>query len=357
MYIVANPTKFTDDKSKILLILSYMREGTASMFAQRYYYDRELRIWKAGEARLVWGTFANFLTELAKAFQDEGTEQKARQKLFTMRMGKRTADDFVADFQITAAESGFDMESTVDYFRRAIHPEILKQIYRLLDMPVTVADWIKYTQRFDNQWRELQSIKSSIPAVQRTNPFRYNSSNAPSSMNNSVVPMAIDSVRTPLTDAERARLRSEGGCFYCRQKGHMANQCPARDPSRIPQGAARYVQLSDRKMGNNSGQARPQLAGGGRSDGRAFSARAQSSSEEAAQGPSRSVATTNPFRARLTARQTHSSGEDAAVRSQEPEVSGEEIERFIGKLRWDEQEALLQALSRESGRKESDANF
>ena len=43
MYIVANPTKFADDKSKILFILSYMREGTASMFAQQYYYDRELR--------------------------------------------------------------------------------------------------------------------------------------------------------------------------------------------------------------------------------------------------------------------------------------------------------------------------
>ena len=77
-------------------------------------------------------------------------EQKARQKLFTMRMGKRTADDFVADFQITTAESGFDIESTVNYFRQAIHLEILKQIYRLPDMPVTIADWIKYTQQFDN---------------------------------------------------------------------------------------------------------------------------------------------------------------------------------------------------------------
>ena len=82
-----------------------------------------------------------------------------------MRMGKKTADDFIADFLITAAESGFDMESTVDYFCRAIHPEILKQIYRLPDLPTSMDDWVKYTQRFDNQWRELQSIKSSIPAV------------------------------------------------------------------------------------------------------------------------------------------------------------------------------------------------
>ena len=31
-----------------------------------------------------------------------------------------------------------------------------------------------------------------------------------------------------LTDAERARLRSLGACFKCRQTGHLANQCPSR---------------------------------------------------------------------------------------------------------------------------------
>ena len=204
MYITANPTKYDTDQAKILLVLSYMREGTVSMFAQRYYFDRELRDWKPTETKLTWGTFKAFLTELAKVFKDEETEQKVRQKLFTMRMGKRTADDFIVDFLITVAESGFNLESTVNYFRQAIHPEILKQVYRLLDMPTTMDDWVKYTQCFDNQWRELQSIKSSILAVttQQNNPFCYNSSNTPSSMNNSVVPMAVDAVCTPLTNDE-----------------------------------------------------------------------------------------------------------------------------------------------------------
>ena len=71
----------------------------------------------------------------------------------------------------------------------------------------------------------------------------------------------------------------------------------------------------------------------------------------------RGMVTTNPFRDRIAACQAHSSGEDAVVRQEEPEVSREEIERFIGKLRWDEQEAMLQELSRQSQRKESDANF
>ncbi|ETW78759.1 hypothetical protein HETIRDRAFT_428593 [Heterobasidion irregulare TC 32-1] len=251
MYILANPTKYDTDKDKTLMVLSYMREGTASLFAQKYYFDRELREYKATETRKTWGTFKDFLKELAAAFKDESLEQKVRQKLFTMRMGKRSADEFVTDYLMMAGESGFNLESTVDYFRHAIHPEILKQIYRLPDMPTTMDDWVKYTRRFNNQWRELQSIKSSVPsaAVRSSNPFRYNSSNAPSSMNNSVVPMAVDSVRTTLTDKERNRLRMKGGCFYYRQKGHMANQCPVRGSSRIHEGSARYVQQSSGMVG------------------------------------------------------------------------------------------------------------
>ncbi|ETW82056.1 hypothetical protein HETIRDRAFT_318925 [Heterobasidion irregulare TC 32-1] len=347
MYILANPTKYDTDINKTLLVLSYMREGTASLFAQKYYFDRELREYKATETKVTWGMFKAFLTELAAAFKDKSLEQKARQKLFTMKMVKCSADDFVMDYLMTARESGFDLESTINYFRRAIHPEILKQIYQLPEMLTTMDNWVKYTHRFDNQWRELQSIKSSVPAtlIRQNNPFRYNSLNAPSSMNNSVVPMAIDSVHMALTDEERNKLRMEGGCFYCRQKGHMANQCPARGSSRIHEGSAGHVQQSSGKMGNRLAQAGGKMATGGGGYGRVFLARAQSSNERSATIQGGSMATTNPFRARLAARQAYTPGLDETVRQEEPEVSREEVQKFIGKLRWDKQEVLLQELS------------
>ena len=110
-------------------------------------------------------------------------------------------------------------------------------------------------------------------------------------------------------------------------------------------------------MGYGSAQTSGALAGRGGSNGRVFLTRAQNSGEETTPREGRSMVTTNPFRARLTARQAQSPGEDALICQKEPEVSREEVQRFIGKLRWDEQEALLQKLSRESGRKESDTNF
>ena len=91
-------------------------------------------------------------------------------------------------------------------------------------------------------------------------------------MNNSVIPMAVDAIRTPLTDDERSRLRAEGRCFYCRQKGHMTNQCLVRALSRVPEESIGHVQLSNGKMGNRPAQAGGLLASREGSNGRAFSA-------------------------------------------------------------------------------------
>ena len=45
--------------------------------------------------------------------------------------------------------------------------------------------------------------------------------------------MEINAVRrVSLTQMERERLVRIGGCFYCRQVGHMINACPNRGENR-----------------------------------------------------------------------------------------------------------------------------
>ena len=93
----------------------------------------------------------------------------------------------------------------------------------------------------------------------------------------------------------------------------MANQCPIKALSRVPEGSARYVQPGNGKVGYSSAQASGALASRGKGNGRVFSMRAQSSGEEATLKEGRSMAMTNPFRARLAARQAQSPRENAPI--------------------------------------------
>jgi hypothetical protein len=48
--------------------------------------------------------------------------------------------------------------------------------------------------------------------------------------------MDVDATTIPfqkLTDADREKYRKEGRCFRCREKGHMARNCPKNDKAII----------------------------------------------------------------------------------------------------------------------------
>lgn len=49
--------------------------------------------------------------------------------------------------------------------------------------------------------------------------------------------MEIDAIirkPSPLTPEERNRLMKTGGCFYCRQPGHVLANCPSKPPPQKP---------------------------------------------------------------------------------------------------------------------------
>jgi hypothetical protein len=61
-------------------------------------------------------------------------------------------------------------------------------------------------------------------------------SSAPASTSQArgTTPVKVEMARqfTRLTPEERAQLQRTGACFYCRERGHMASQCP-RHPARV----------------------------------------------------------------------------------------------------------------------------
>ena len=71
--------------------------------------------------------------------------------------------------------------------------------------------------------------------------------------NSGQIPMEIDAIRrSKITNQERDQLRRTGGCFFCREIGHMARDCPRkRKPAKVN---AIESELEENELGKDSAQ-------------------------------------------------------------------------------------------------------
>src|SRR6202453_4309098 len=102
-------------------------------------------------------------------------------------------------------------------------------------MPTTMAEWKEAARKEVNRVKELQSAGLIGPRRTQTtrdqHVYQSNQRVTSNNQNNEHVPMDVDAINTSLpfkklTDEERAKYRTEGRCFRCRETGHMSRNCP-----------------------------------------------------------------------------------------------------------------------------------
>jgi hypothetical protein len=130
-----------------------------------------------------------------------------------------------------------------DCFIRGLKRRTQEQV--VMQDPDTFEKAVKLADRYDSLWGSAnlffntRRTPSGTWATSATppptpNPFSSRGANLGSSH---PTPMEIDALQrkpTPLTQTERAHLIKIGGCFYCRQTGHMIGDCPNKPPGRPP---------------------------------------------------------------------------------------------------------------------------
>lgn len=112
LYMGANATKFTDNNTKIFFALSYMKGGTAGP-------------WKLiflAEHQAAPKTWAQFVTAFEKSFKHAALEATSRRELDSLRQGSMTADEFVAQFNLLAAQGRImENNSKVMFFQNGLN--------------------------------------------------------------------------------------------------------------------------------------------------------------------------------------------------------------------------------------------
>src|SRR5258706_3114850 len=224
LYLSMRHSKFPDEHSNALFVLSYMKGGSAGPWATQKINSI---LFDAQEV-----TWARFIEELDKMFADLNHQATARRKLATLRQGDSSVEELIQEFEIHRPTSGLGDMGLVDRFEQAIHPHLRESIYHLEPMPSTWAEWKHKTSLLDNQWRRFRdtqpkatSAKSSSFHPSSVTPFAVATSSTSSSKPSTPPapsgpqPMDLDRTNPVKRDPH------SGLCFNCGKPGHIAKVC------------------------------------------------------------------------------------------------------------------------------------
>src|SRR5258707_5004642 len=122
LYLSMRHSKFLDECSNILFVLSHMKGGTAGPWATQ----RINSILYLSEAEEV--TWAGFVLELNEMFVDPNCQATARRKLATLHQGDSSVEELIQEFEIHGPISGLGDVALIDRLQHATHPWVQESV-------------------------------------------------------------------------------------------------------------------------------------------------------------------------------------------------------------------------------------
>ncbi|CAK5268939.1 unnamed protein product [Mycena citricolor] len=242
-YIGAYRSEFSQDETKILFVLSYLRnKNGTSCAASRWAMNWKQHNFDGFQGLKAGVTSKNFLEELQRAFGDSNAEQVAAARLMALRQNKRSFADYISDFEMLASDAGYNVVDTTDdkgeykkgdqdnilieFLERGLSSEIASHLYNTgVPLPKAYGAFKAWCINIEanalrDQLRKALHAHSAPRPPPQFRPQVAPMTPAPAPARpaaNEPVPMEID------------RTHAHGRniiCYNCQQPGHNARNCP-----------------------------------------------------------------------------------------------------------------------------------
>ena len=193
-------------------------------------------------------SYADFTRQFLATFGEADPQGSAIHRMKLLAQGTRSADDYIADFEALESLTGFNDIALVEEFQNGLRHGLLKDIYGVHPLPVTLQQWKSAASTLDNQHaRFLERRKQSAQSTSSTStaPAKAPRTSAPPpAASATLITRAPDVI--PM-DVDRSQSTFRGRCFVCGQRGHKASE--RHSPAEVA--AARQLEAQVRTILGN----------------------------------------------------------------------------------------------------------
>ena len=234
LYLLINQALYHDNNRKIAYALSYMKKGSAAMWAEVHHQQ--------GFTSQSFRTFIVFETDFEKAFRNANIQQEAMNWLATTCIAAgEQPQEYINQFKLNVVQAKYnkvkDAATLISYFSTGIPVRIMQWVQAMDNVPTTIISWYEKAAHFCLQREIVRKITLLHwgPALQnpQTNFTHHPQTLCPD-------PNAMDINTLNLSPVERSCCLQNCLCFIykqpnCSTRNHPCEENPphpARNPER-----------------------------------------------------------------------------------------------------------------------------
>lgn len=250
-----NSTRYPDDITQISYFLSLFKDQPAQSWAaiRLKEIDEDLDNPDLAPDAYRWPTLTRLIEQFKEDWNPLDLKQQRRAQLESISQtgDYKSIDVFITAFDTIAAESGYDDDTLLYFFKKALNTTLVDKISNQHPIPANYKEYRSRAIMHQHAWEQRKAEKARWTSHTTTHtPSRSSTTTrqpavpvfapvAHSQPLSQGVPMEVDALipgqsyvnRAPLqklTDAQRQYLRDHRGCFKCRQVNvdHIARNCP-----------------------------------------------------------------------------------------------------------------------------------
>ena len=151
---VSQPSSFPTHESKKRYSLTFLTGGASNW--QKLF----LRDVSDGYFNLSGTSWPAFERRFRESFGNPHLVNEARRKLWTIRQGTRTSEEFFLEFEELRLESDICENSVIMFLQAALRPSIVAKFLRCYPPPQSYSDWKSASLRADHNQRYSSATRS-----------------------------------------------------------------------------------------------------------------------------------------------------------------------------------------------------